>query len=80
MDFKFKDQQTAEKFESVFGVDKHITIPGKYSGKLSDISPEIAKSLIDMGDNQVKAKGSGSTAASGSSSTSAPASNGNTGK
>lgn len=52
----FTDPATAEKYEPVFGVDKTITIPGKYSGPLSKISPDIAALLIEMGDNQVKEK------------------------
>jgi hypothetical protein len=73
MDFKFKNATVAEKFESVFGVDKKITIPGLFSGMLSDITPEVAQSLIDMKDNQIKPKGAkataGSTGSSGSTST-----------
>ncbi|MBV9989371.1 MAG: hypothetical protein JO301_16955 [Chitinophagaceae bacterium] len=52
----FKNPETEAKYESVFMKDKDITIPGQYSGKLSAISPEIAQKLIDMEDNQVKAK------------------------
>lgn len=52
----FSNAETEAKFESVFGVDKRITLPGKYSGMLSNIPPDIAQALIDMKDNQVKAK------------------------
>ncbi len=64
----FTNPDTEAKYEPCFGMDKVITLPGDYSGKLSGISPEQAQKLIDMGDNQVKARkkplapaGSGST-------------------
>ena len=52
----FKDVDVEQKYKSVFGVDKHITIPGIYMGKLSDITKEVADKLISIGDNQVAPK------------------------
>lgn len=52
----FTNPDTEAKYEPCFGMDKVITLPGEYAGKLSGISPEQAQKLIDMGDNQVKAR------------------------
>lgn len=52
----FKDADVEQKYKSVFGVDKHITIPGIYMGQLSGITKEVAEKLISLGDNQVAPK------------------------
>lgn len=46
----------AKSYDSVFGVDKHIHVPGLFSGMLSDINTDVAEALISMGDNQVVKK------------------------
>lgn len=54
---KFTNADTAAKYEAAVSRDRTIHIPGRYSGKLSAIPPDVAQALIDMEDNQVKAKG-----------------------
>lgn len=54
--FQFSNAETAAKYESVFGVDKKITIQGLYWGMLSNITPQVAERLIKDGDNQIKRK------------------------
>lgn len=50
----FSNPETEAKFEAPLGVDKTISIPGKYMGKLSNIPPDVAQAMVDMEDNQVK--------------------------
>lgn len=52
----FNDAEVAQKYQSAFGVDKKITIPGLYSGPLSAITLEVAERLVKMGDNQLAEK------------------------
>ncbi|NNV57381.1 hypothetical protein [Limnovirga soli] len=53
---QFNNNLVAAKYEAVFDKDKNITLPGKFSGKLSNITPEVAELLIQTGDNQIKLK------------------------
>ena len=52
----FKDAEVAQKYQSTFGVDKNITIPGLYSGPLSAITLDVAEKLVAMEDNQLAIK------------------------
>lgn len=52
----FKNADVEAKYIAPFGADPEIHIPGKYSGKLSGISLEVAEKLVAMKDNQVQLK------------------------
>ena len=52
-EFKFSNAEVEENYSSTLGIDKTISIPGLYGGKLSDITPAAAIRLIEMGDNQI---------------------------
>lgn len=52
----FTNPDTESRFEAPMGVDKTINVPGKYSGLLSEITPDVAEALIKMEDNQVSAR------------------------
>lgn len=53
---QFNNKLVAAKYEAVFAKDKTIHIPGMFSGKLSNITPEVAERLVAGGDNQIKLK------------------------
>ena len=53
----FANPDTAAKFEALVSKDRTITIPGKFSGKLSKVPPDVAQLMVDMQDNQLKVKG-----------------------
>jgi hypothetical protein len=57
----FKDKKVAREYDACFGVDKIISIPGMYTGALSEITPQVAEHLIRMQDNQIVRKGSAPT-------------------
>jgi hypothetical protein len=58
----FSNADTANAYEATLGRDKVVHIPGKYSGKLSAIPPDIAEAMVAMGDNQVRRKGAAAPA------------------
>lgn len=53
---QFNNKLVAAKYEAVFAKDKTIHIPGMFSGKISNITPEVAERLLAGGDNQIKLK------------------------
>ncbi len=56
---KFTDPEVEAAFESSVTTDPQITILGLFTGKLSNITVEVAKRLIKMEDNQVTEKKAG---------------------
>ena len=56
MAVQFSNKDVAARYEAVFPKDKFITIQKIYWGQLSDITPEVAERLIEMGDNQIRRK------------------------
>ena len=53
---KFNNPEVDAKYVSLIAVDKEIRKPGEYSGKLSGITPEMAKGMVERGSNLIAAK------------------------
>lgn len=56
MAVQFANKEVAANYEAVFTKDKFITIQKVYWGRLSNITPDVAEKLIEIGDNQIRRK------------------------
>lgn len=54
--FKFNDPAVEEKYSSVFGVDKNVSVIPLYAGKLSNITLAAADRMHEAKDNQLALK------------------------
>jgi len=53
---KFTNPDVDARYVALIGVDKMIQKPGTYNGKLSNITPEMAKGMVERGSNLIAEK------------------------